>query len=176
MKTKLYIAALLFVISGCWQFENDVPSLRPPIYGDNAQDKAKKELPFETKYDGGSPVVTIVLNGESLSGVVWDTGATMTQISQLEFVKLIKSGKIDQKADFVGYMPFTIADGSVVNEPVYNIKEVSLNCKNGQVLTCYNIEVCVTENLFADMLLGQNVMQKLPKCSVNTLKQVIEFE
>lgn len=177
MKSKLYIAFVLtLVMSGCLQSANDTPTPRPSLY-ETGQDKSKKEVPFETKQDDGSPIITIFINGEAMGGAIWDTGATTTQISHLEFVKMIKSGKVDQDKDLIRYETIIIADGSIVDGvPVYNMKEIALHCKDGRILTCYNVEVCVVENIAADILLGQNVMQKLPKCSVNTVKQVIEFE
>lgn len=99
----------------------------------------------------------------------------MTSISALEFASLVKNGKISDK-DFIGKMRFGNATGGVSESEVYRIKEVVIPCNGGKELKCYDIEVSVEENLEAPMLLGQNVMQKLPKCSVNDLKQVIVFE
>ncbi len=138
-------------------------------------DSKQYELPFSREYSGGSPVVTIKLNGCSISNFIWDTGATMTSISSLEFASLVKNGKITDN-DFVGKMKFSNATGGVSESDVYKIKEIAIPCNGGKELKCYDINVAVEENLEAPMLLGQNVMQKLPKCSVNDLKQVIVFE
>ena len=168
------IIALCLCIMAFWSCgAGDPPSTHTTA--PKKKESKQYELPFTREYNGGSPIVTIKLNGCSISNFIWDTGATMTSISALEFASLVKSGKISNK-DFIGTMRFGNATGGVSESEVYRIKEIVIPCNGGKELKCYDIEVAVEENVEAPMLLGQNVMQKLPKCSVNDLKQVIVFE
>ena len=169
---RCVLIGLLFSFCACGGGYS--PSSRVNIW-DKQNNNQKCELPFTRNYSGGSPIVTVSLNGCVISDFIWDTGAEMTSISVLEFLNLQKNGKIS-KNDYVRTMRFGDATGGVSENEVYRIKEVTIPCKDGKELKCYDVEIAVSENPEAPMLLGQNVMRKLPKCSVNDLNEVIVFE
>ena len=119
--------------------------------------------------------VQISLNGVPFN-MWWDTGASITCISSLELVKLQKEGKITDD-DFVGTIQSSIADGSTVESAVFSIKEVVLKGQDdGHYLRLNDVLVAVSENIEAPLLLGQNVIQNLPKHSFDDSQEVIEFE
>ena len=115
----------------------------------------------------------------SLNGVPfnmwWDTGASITSISTLELAKLVKEGKIDDE-DYIQTVKTHIADGTQVEEEVYLIKELYIKGEDGKYLVLYNIHATVSDNLSAPLLIGQNVIQQLPKHSFDESRSVIEFD
>ena len=67
--------------------------------------------------------------------------------------------------------------GSSTQEKVYVIRELFIPGQDSEhYLRIQDVHVAVAENLAAPLLLGQNVMQNLPKHSFNENKEVIEFE
>lgn len=115
----------------------------------------------------------------SLNGVPfnmwWDTGASMTCISALEFNNLIKGGKI-KPDDYRGVVSTGIADGSQTQSDVYHVNEIHIQGRDGQYLRVSDVDVLVAPNIGAPLLLGQDVMQQLPRHVFNEADGVIEFE
>lgn len=130
-------------------------------------------VPFKRKEDGLAEV-QVSLNGTPFN-MWWDTGASITSISSLEFIKLVKEGKIDED-DKVGTIQASYADGSSGEEDVYNIHEIFIQGKNNEHLILYDVAVSVSENLGAPLLVGQNVINNLPKHKFNDATEEIEFD
>ena len=77
----------------------------------------------------------------------------------------------------MGTIQSSIADGSTVESAVFSIKEVVLKGQDdGHYLRLNDVLVAVSENIEAPLLLGQNVIQNLPKHSFDDSQEVIEFE
>lgn len=86
-----------------------------------------------------------------------------------------KEGKIDDE-DYIQTVKTHIADGTQVEEEVYLIKELYIKGEDGKYLVLYNIHATVSDNLSAPLLIGQNVIQQLPKHSFDESRSVIEFD
>lgn len=131
-------------------------------------------VPFR-RSSGDLAEVQVSLNGVPFN-VWWDTGASMTCISSLEFVKLMKEGKISED-DYVGNIGSKIADGSSTIEKVYTISEIFILGQDSEhYLRLNDVYVAVAENLGAPLLLGQNVIQNLPAHTFDNNKEVIIFD
>lgn len=128
---------------------------------------------YERLNSTSTPEVQIELNGVPFK-MLWDTGATSTCISSLEFINLVKAGKISDD-DLKGASYVTVADGSTVTVPVYNIKEVVIRGTGGEELKVYNVDISVMDNLGASMLLGQNVMKELPQYKFDDTENELVF-
>lgn len=161
------------------------PSPRQQVWGNNTVDTTMTVKKVELKGDkvlvpfkrnsGDLAEVQVSLNGVPFN-VWWDTGASMTCISSLEFVKLMKEGKISDD-DYVGNVGSTIADGSSTVEKVYKISEIFiLGQDNEHYLRLNDVYVAVAENLGAPLLLGQNVIKELPAHTFDDNKEIIIFD
>ena len=76
------------------------------------------DVPF--KLESGVKYVQVKINGLS-TDMVFDTGCSTTLISVLEAQQLVKRGLLS-KDDFLGTTEAIIADGSVVEDAVFNIR------------------------------------------------------
>lgn len=175
---QLSFIAILFATLVCFSCNETKPSSRENVYADDTlsvEVKGDQILVPYTRNGGELAEIQVSLNGVPFN-VLWDTGCSMTSISNLEFLKMVKEGKITDD-DYVGAINVTIGDGSSTQEKVYVIRELFIPGQDSEhYLRIQDVHVAVAENLAAPLLLGQNVMQNLPKHSFNENKEVIEFE
>lgn len=184
MKKNLFIS--LFIMLFCTSCSNkQKPSPRIDVWGNDILSTTESVKDVELKGDrvlvpfkrteSDLAEVQIFLNGVPFN-IWWDTGASLTCISSLEFVKLKKEGKVNDE-DYAGSITSNIADGSTTEEAVYVIKEVLIKGQDeNHYLRLHDVLVAVSENITAPLLLGQNVIQNLPKHAFNDSKGIIEFE
>lgn len=176
MKKIFIVGICIFSLMGC---NNQKPSPRRQLMSSPSSEisihsnSEKVYVPF-TRTASGLAEIQVSLNGVPFN-MWWDTGASITSISSLELVKLIKEGKIDEH-DYVKTLKATIADGTQVEEDVFLIRELYIKGENDKYLAIYNVHATVSDNLNAPLLIGQNVIQQLPKHSFNEYKSVIEFD
>lgn len=135
--------------------------------------KNKVSVPFKRTMSGLAEV-QVSLNGVPFN-MYWDTGASITTISSLEFAKLVKENKIKEE-DFLYNVISQYADGSSAEEPVFMIKEIFIQGNDGKYLILKNVEAAISDNIEAPLLIGQNIISNLPRYSFNELLMVIEFE
>ena len=109
--------------------------------------------------------VQVSLNGVPFN-MWWDTGASVTCISLLELQKLANQGPAFSK----------IADGSTTESAVFTIKEIYIQGRDNKYIVVKDVEALVTPNQEAPLLLGQNVIKRLPKHAFDESNGVIEFE
>lgn len=180
MKQFAFITLLFSIIlTFCNSCDNgQKPSERVNAWGDDTtkvETKGDKIFVSFQRKEGDLAEIQVSLNGVPFN-VLWDTGCSTTSISALEFVKMLKEGKV-QEEDRVGTINAMTANGSLVTEEVYEIRELFIAGQdNEHYLRVQNVEVAVADNLGAPMLLGQNVIQELPKHSFNDEKGIIEFD
>ena len=72
----------------------------------------------------------------------------------------------------------SFADGTVIKNDVYNIREITITDKNGQSHTLRDIKATVVDNPGAEILIGSSVIDNLAKKSytVDLEKKVIRFQ
>lgn len=176
----IIIAALVCGASLTSCVDTQKPSKRHPVWtedsvADNSATLSSNKVlvPF-TRTSGNLAEVQVSLNGVPFN-MWWDTGASITSISALELQKLAKEGKISL-SDYEQSIVTQIADGSTVENLVFNIKEIYIPAKDNQYLILHDISATVSENAGAPLLIGQNVIQNLPKHSFNEEEGVIEFD
>lgn len=160
--------------------EKQKPSARINVWGDDSDTTSVVELssqklrvPFH-RNESDLAEVQIELNGEPFN-MWWDTGASMTCISLLEAKKLAKAGKISSD-DELEPLFAKIADGSMTVSPVVNISEIYIRALDNQYLILHDVAAAISLNEEAPLLIGQNIIQNLPKHVFNEDEGVIEFE
>lgn len=183
MKRIVFVMASIAILVCCSCGGGQKPSPRKAVWGEEADTTSAVKkvtlsgknvlVPFK-RSENGLAEVQISLNGTPFN-MWWDTGASITSISSLEFVKLMKEGKVNEE-DKIGSVKASYADGSSGVEDVYQIKEIFIQGKDNEYLILNDVAVSVSENIGAPLLIGQNVISNLPKHKFNDEAEVIEFD
>ena len=171
-------AAILFC-SSCGNSQK--PSPRVSVWDNNSDtttvgvklSSVKVFVPFK-RLENGLAEVQVSLNGVPFN-MWWDTGASVTCISLLELQKLAKEDKISLD-DYVGPAMSQIADGSTTESAIFTIKEIYIQGQDNKYLILKDIAAMVSPSAKAPLLIGQNVINNLPKHSFNETDGMIEFE
>lgn len=164
------ITAMACIATGC---DNQKPSPRPDTQSiESAADSPA--IAFVRPTPTSTPEVTVKMNGVPIQ-MLWDTGAMGSTISALEFMNLCKAGKISD-SDHLADSKAVVADGSIVNVPIYMIRELTLTTTDGNEIYLHNVTVSVMENIGASALLGQNIMKELPEYTFDDENNVIRFK
>lgn len=123
------------------------------------------EIPFTP--DSGCYLVKCSVNELPLS-FIFDTGASVVSLSQLEANFMLKNGYL-KREDFVGSDRFVDANGDVTIGSIINLRKVNIG---GQELE--NVRASIVRNQKAPLLLGQSVLGRLGRIEIdNTNKKLI---
>lgn len=125
-------------------------------------------IPY-TEY-GGVKCIPVRINGAPATyDMIVDTGCSGVLISIKEAQYLAQSGLLTEE-DYRGNALSSIADGSIVENMVFNIKEMIIGGK----IVCSDVDVTVSNNISAPMLLGNGVFDRISSFSIdNANKQII---
>lgn len=119
----------------------------------NAQTTIKMEK------DAGIYKVGCKVNGAPMK-MYFDTGATVVSISRATAIYLYDNDLIS-KEDFIGKMNTTTAEGAIVDNMLIRLKDVEIGG-----LHLKDVEAVVTSSLNAPLLLGQSVISRLGKITL----------
>lgn len=137
-------------------------------YGLQTQSGDEVAVPF--RYNGGVKYLPVRVNGYSFE-MIFDTGCSDALISLAEANYLYQKGVLT-KDDIMGVSYYSVADGSVVENAVVNLREVVV----GDKIVCYNVKASVSGNIKAPLLLGNEVMDRLASVTVDNENEVIIFK
>jgi len=90
-----------------------------------------------------------------------DSGASLICINSILFDQLLESGTLT-KYDILDRVKSTIADGSITDNLLVNLKRVTIGSFNFK-----NVKCIVSENTNAPLLLGQNILRSFGTVSIN---------
>lgn len=119
---------------------------------------------------GGVYEIPVTINGVLKLNFIFDAGAADVSISSDVALTLIRTGTVSEE-DFIGTENYKFADGSIAKSKVFIIKEIQIGNK-----TVKNVRASISKSLNAPLLLGQSVLNKFGKVSIDYLKKVIVFE
>lgn len=125
-------------------------------------------IPFTEK--SGVKYVNVSVNGFGFE-MIFDTGCSGTLISVAEANYLYQKGYLTEE-DIMGVTQSKIADGSIVENMVINLKEVILD---GKIL-CTDVIATVSANNNAPLLLGNEVLNRVAAYAVDNENQTINFK
>lgn len=125
-------------------------------------------VPFKEK--GGVKYVNVSVNGFGFE-MIFDTGCSSTLISVAEANYLYQKGYLTQE-DIIGITKSQIADGSIVENMVINLKEVIID---GKIL-CSDVTATVSANNNAPLLLGNEVLNRVAAYAVDNQNKTINFK
>lgn len=124
-------------------------------------------IPFTEK--GGVKYVKVSVNGFGFE-MIFDTGCSGTLISVAEANYLYQKGYLTEN-DIMGVSQSRIADGSIVENMVINLKEVILDGK----IRCTDVTATVSADNNAPLLLGNEVLNRVAAYAVDNENQTINF-
>jgi len=125
-------------------------------------------VPFRNQ--NGVKYVQVKVNGVGFE-MIFDTGCSSALISVAEANYLYQKGKLTQD-DILGTSQSQIADGSVVENMVVNLKEVVIN---DQIL-CPNVQATVSGNINAPLLLGNEILDRLATITIDNENETLNFK
>lgn len=182
MKYKSFIIVLALVASGfsmvscngCSKNEDEVTPLISPY---DEEDDVEIELPnadvVNVSYTEQSnlKIVQVLINDRINKEMIFDTGASYTQIT-LKEANYLYSEKVLTNDDILGSEKFGDANGNITVNMVVNLRKLVLGGK----LIITNVKATVVENADAPLLLGQTVLKELPQYTVDNENKVIKFK
>lgn len=118
--------------------------------------------------DGGIYKVPVRINGIEMD-FIFDTGASLISISNVEASFLVKQGKIKLE-DIEGSSQFVDALGNVSEGTIINLREVSIGDR-----TAYNVKASVVDNNQAPLLLGQTFLEQFGRISIDYTEGTLTF-
>ena len=119
---------------------------------------------------GGVYEVPVIINGVLKLNFIFDAGASDVSISPDVALTLIRTGTVTDK-DFLGTETYKFADGSTAKSKVFLIKEIQLGNKKVN-----NVRATISKSINAPLLLGQSVLNKFGKVTIDYNKGVIIFQ
>lgn len=125
-------------------------------------------IPFEEQ--NGVKLIDVTVNGQFSVKMILDSGCSGTLISIAEAKYLYEKGCFTQD-DILGVTQSQIADGSIVENMVINLHELVI----GNSISCSNVTATVSANTQAPLLLGNEVLNRVPSYSVDNENKVIKF-
>lgn len=142
--------------------DNDMEDLEYTVFGNQVR------VPF--KQVGKVKYVQCLINGTIKTDMILDSGCSTTLISIDEAKYLFAKGSLT-KFDYLGSSQSQIADGTVVEDMVFNLKSLVIADK----IECSNVEVTVSANANAPLLLGNEILDRMPNYTVDNEHQEIVF-
>lgn len=124
-------------------------------------------VPFKER--GGVKYVDVSVNGFGFE-MIFDTGCSGTLISVLEANYLYQKGYLTEN-DYLSNSQSQIADGSIVENMVFNIKELIIDGK----IRCTDVKATVSANTNAPLLLGNEVLDRVASYTIDNENQKINF-
>lgn len=120
---------------------------------------------------GGVKYIEVELNRTFTVRMILDSGCSGALISVAEAQHLYSKGVLTDE-DFVGKTKSMIADGSVVENMVVNLREVIIGGK----IICPNVQATVSSNAQAPLLLGNEVLNRTASYTVDNQNKTINFK
>lgn len=150
-----------------------------PVYADT--DEATEEEPDDEQDDdeivvpfrsaNGVKYVQVKVNGVGLE-MILDTGCSDgALISVAEANYLYQKGKLTQE-DILGPAPAQIADGSVVENMMVNLREVVIDDR----ILCPNVTATVSDNIDAPLLLGNEILDRVATIRIDNDNGTFNFK
>ena len=124
-------------------------------------------VPF--KEQSGVKFVKVSVNGFGFE-MIFDTGCSGTLISIAEAKYLYDKGYLTAE-DYIGQSQSQIADGSIVENMKFNIKEIVIDNK----IRCPNVIATVSSNVNAPLLLGNEVLNRVASYTIDNQNHTINF-
>jgi aspartyl protease family protein len=165
------IPMILSACSGCsksGRFKKKKDGSQSAEVGFSNRQFSGKSIIKMTK-ENGVYKIPVLINGLNMV-FIFDTGAGLISISNVEASYLYKQGRLT-KEDILGKAEFIDANGDISVGTIVKLKEVTIGNR-----TIYNINASVVDNSIAPLLLGQSALEQFGKISIDYNNNTVSFE
>ena len=169
----LFLFILLVLISSCGSEKKSKPAFYDndnTTSVDYDYDYSGETVSVPYRELGGVKIVAVKINGLAVD-MIFDTGCSNATISSAEANYLYQKGWL-KKEDILGTSHSQIADGSIVENCVVNLKEVIIDDK----LICHNVKATVIDNAQAPLLLGNDILDRAESFTIDQSSHSILFK
>ena len=132
-------------------------------------DNFKGKNIIKMKKSGGVYLIPTIVNGSNMD-FIFDTGASDITISEVEALFLYRQGTLTED-DFIGVQQYQIADGSISEGSIINLKTVQIGNK-----VLYNVKASIIHNTSAPLLLGQSALNQFGQITIDYNNSQITLE
>lgn len=153
--------------TGCSKSRIQHEKLKKQVIASN-NNHGSSQIPL-VKDESGVYQIPVLINGVEMS-FVFDTGASLISISNVEANFLFKQGRLS-KEDILGEVNFSDANGDISVGTIINLREVTLG---NRVLK--NVQASVVDNSVAPLLFGQSALAQFGKVSIDYKRQMLIIE
>lgn len=164
---KIFALFFLIVVCSCTGRKIKPEPLSASLYYAENDYNNVIEVPF--KKQAGVRIVQVKINDGVEFPMIFDTGCSGMSISVLELATLLKQGYVCEQ-DLIGTTEVQIADGSVINEAVVNLKKLKIGDYE-----CSNIKASISKNENAPLLLGNGALKDVTSFHIDDNAQIIKF-
>lgn len=158
-RITIFLSLMICLFSACQKQKEEK---KPPI-------KMYRTVEVSYREAFGDKIIPIKVNGVSMDAI-FDTGASGVSMSLHELQTLWKQGQFDEN-DIEGMSSSSIASGQIVENAIVHLHSVEI--ADGIVVT--DVEASIMLNESAPLLLGNNVLDELPKYTIDNNRKVIQF-
>jgi aspartyl protease family protein len=130
--------------------------------------QVEKEV-IRMRLEGGVYKVPIKVNGIPMEFIL-DTGSSLVSISPTEALFLYKNGSLTN-SDVLGKRNFLLANGEVQEGVVVRLKSIQIGEK-----VLYDIPATIDSNINAPLLLGQSILNRFGKVTIDNQNGKMELE
>jgi len=127
-------------------------------------------ISFKTQEKTGLYVIPVILNGFNEEFVYEDRAAA--QVNAEKALEMLNDGIIG-KEDFEGDISQVLANNSIRNNSIFNIKELRIGAR-----TIRNVKFVVVQRQINPIVLGRQIMQRIGNYTIdeNTLQITFEYK
>ena len=138
--------------------------------GTNTTGNHQPSVVYMKMSQGGVYEIPVELNGVLKISFIFDSGASDVSISPDVALTLMRTGTITDN-DYIGQQRYVFADGSTAVSDVFYLQEVKVGD-----YTIKKVRASISNTLEAPMLLGQTVMQRMGKFSIDNNNHTLIIE
>jgi aspartyl protease family protein len=157
------------LLNACTQSGRRQPNSNNEEQTNSTRSKWNGKTVVKMNKKNGVYEVPIEINGSKMF-FIFDTGASDITISLTEATFLYKQGTLTDD-DFLGTQQYQIADGSISEGTIINLKTVKIGNR-----TLTNVQASVVHNMGAPLLFGQSALAQFGKVTIDYNRGEITFE
>ncbi|WP_452602634.1 retropepsin-like aspartic protease family protein [Pontimicrobium sp. MEBiC06410] len=172
IKPLIFTLCSLVLTATCTQSGRRKPisdNETPQVNSTKRTDNIKGKNVIKMKQSGGVYLIPALVNGSNMD-FIFDTGASDITISQVEALFLYRQGTLTDD-DFIGVQKYQIADGSISEGSIINLKTVQIGNK-----VLYNVKASIIHNTSAPLLLGQSALNQFGQITIDYKNSQITLE
>lgn len=182
-----YTMSVLMFCASCTETKKRVPTFYDSVPSEDSvleevTDTAEAPLEYQTSRESMSDEIVVPFRRQGkvklvrvrVNGIpfemIFDTGCSTTLISVAEANYLYQKGVLSAD-DVLGFTQSQIADGSIVEDMVVNLRQVIIDDQ----IECDNVTATVSDNVQAPLLLGNDVLDRLATVTIDNQNDAILF-